>query len=192
MRVATFGFLLTESCRMDMESTHQKLNGTESQRTPDQVSCDSSLLDNYWGLGVRETWILLEISWKVLNQVIHQSMNSRNFRQAQWTCRWVHVSLCRCSFRVFAFQNDVLRPSLSIYVLQFLQLYKAYKGQSVTAGFMLVSSHTSTHADACDAGRAKKEIEEKVIKRTLEDWCFSWVKELLWRFVFQKGQGLVD
>ena len=43
----------------------QKLNGTESQRTPDQVSCDSSLLDTSGFFGVRETWVRpLEISWK--------------------------------------------------------------------------------------------------------------------------------
>ncbi len=40
---------------------HQKLNGTESQRTPDQVSCDRAI--RHSGLGVRETWVLLEISW---------------------------------------------------------------------------------------------------------------------------------
>ena len=36
---------------------HQKLNGTESQRTPDQVSC-VSCYDRYSGFfGVRETWV---------------------------------------------------------------------------------------------------------------------------------------
>ena len=36
--------------------------GTESQRTPDQVSCDRAI--RYSGFfGVRETWVRLEISW---------------------------------------------------------------------------------------------------------------------------------
>ena len=43
-------------------SFHQKLNGTESQRTADQVSCDRAI--RYSGFfGVREKWVLLEISW---------------------------------------------------------------------------------------------------------------------------------
>ena len=46
------------------KQSHQKLNGTESQRTADQVSCDrKSHLDTQGFFGVRETWLLLEISW---------------------------------------------------------------------------------------------------------------------------------
>ena len=41
---------------------NQKLNGTKSQRTPDQVSCDRAM--RYSGFfGVRGPWVLLEISW---------------------------------------------------------------------------------------------------------------------------------
>ncbi len=37
--------------------------GTQSQRTPDPVSCWVELLDTQGFFGVREKWVLLEISW---------------------------------------------------------------------------------------------------------------------------------
>ena len=43
-----------------------KLNGTESQRTCDLVSCYHQWLDTQVFVGVRETWVLLlEISWNL-------------------------------------------------------------------------------------------------------------------------------
>ncbi len=45
-----------------VDVVHRKLTGTESQRTPDQVSCETELLATQDFVGVRETWVLLEIS----------------------------------------------------------------------------------------------------------------------------------
>ena len=76
-------FSLCEFCHQNPKSrppkVHQKLNGTESQRIPDQVSCDRAI--RYSGLGVRETWVLLEISWiKCLPKVPSNS----GWRPQQW------------------------------------------------------------------------------------------------------------
>ena len=45
---------------------HPKLNGTESQRTPLEVSCDEALLDTQVFSGSVQ-WVLLEISWNIAN-----------------------------------------------------------------------------------------------------------------------------
>ena len=55
----TFGNEFIVICH---DKIHQKLNGTESQRTPDQVSCETELLDTHVFLGSVQ-WVLLEISW---------------------------------------------------------------------------------------------------------------------------------
>ncbi len=55
---------------------HQTLNGTESQRTPDQVSCELELWSILRGPGVREKWVLLEISWIFCSPKILQSFQS--------------------------------------------------------------------------------------------------------------------
>ena len=43
---------------------HQKLNGTESQRTPKSGDKAIRYSGSFW---VRETWVLLEISWIFAN-----------------------------------------------------------------------------------------------------------------------------
>ncbi len=44
----------------------QKLNGTLSQRTPFRVSCDRVIRYPGFFFGVRETWVLLEIAWNMV------------------------------------------------------------------------------------------------------------------------------
>ena len=41
---------------------HQKFNGTESQRTP--FSCVFGVFDTQVFFGLRETWVVVEFSWK--------------------------------------------------------------------------------------------------------------------------------
>ncbi len=56
---------------------HQKMNGTESQRTPDQVSCDRAIRCSGF-FGVRSGTVLLEISWNVSSGIMSSKWGGRN------------------------------------------------------------------------------------------------------------------
>ena len=49
----------------DQTISMQKLNGTESQRTPKWGAIE--ILDTQVGLGVRGPWVLLENSWTIVS-----------------------------------------------------------------------------------------------------------------------------
>ncbi len=84
---------------------HQKLNGTESQRTPKWVA----RAIRYSGWGVRETWVLLEISWIMFK--VPLASFSDGFSREIFFSSWWHqfcasgdghlqrnslMQLCRC------------------------------------------------------------------------------------------------